>query len=120
MAQNYLSTNDEQPYEFTLHARLRMAQWNLCESEVLYAIRYGEKFHRHGIIFHFVREKDVPKNNHRLMARLEGTTVLTSGATRTVITVYRNRNAISKIKRKVRYNNKGVFINWLEVTDGKL
>lgn len=120
MAKNYLSMDDEQPYEFTLHARLRMAQWNLRESEVLYAIRYGQKFHRHGIIFHFVREKDVPQNNHKLMARLQGTTVLTSATTRTVITVYRNQKAMSKIKRKVRYNNKGAFNNWREDYDGQL
>lgn len=120
MVQNYLLTNDEQPYEFTLHARLRMAQWNLRESEVLYAIRYGEKFHRHGILFHFLREKDVAKKDPRLMSRLEGVTVLTSARSRTVITVYRNRKAINRIKRKVRYNNKGYNDRWWEDYDGQL
>ncbi len=104
MAYSYPVIYNEQPYEFTVHAQLRMAQWNLRESDILCVIRYGQKYHRHGILFHFMGKKDIPQNAAKDLARLEGTTVLTADS-RTIITVYRNRNALKVIKGKVAYHD---------------
>lgn len=115
MVANCVLSDDEQVYEFTLHARLRMAQWNLQESDVYYAMRYGQSLRRHGIVFHFVRGKDIAQEKNGQYSRLEGTTVLSNPVTGIVITVYRNRKALPRIKRKVRYNNRGnIPVKYLE------
>lgn len=105
MATNFLTAGNERGYHFTVHARLRMAQWNLRESDVYHALNYGQQLRRHGIVFYFLRAKDVAGERDSRLARLEGTTVLTDPDSRTVITVYRNRRALHKIKCKVRFNN---------------
>lgn len=103
MAPIYPVVYEEQPYVFSAHAQIRMTQWNLTKADVLYVIQNGQKFHRHGILFFFLGKKDFPKNDARELARLEGTTVLLNPGSRIVITAYRNRQALHKIKGKVDY-----------------
>lgn len=106
-------------YEFTHHALVRMAQRNLSRSDVLYAIKNGVSLHRDGLLFYFLGQRDLPKGAPHWSHRLEGTTVLLDPWTLTIITVYRNRKALRKIKRKPTYrvnNNHHGHLSYGEAT----
>ena len=64
---------------------------------------YGQKLHRTGIVFFFLGQKDIPDVMHMVLDHLEGTTILFNPSTAEVITVYRNRNGLRGIKRKVKH-----------------
>jgi hypothetical protein len=91
------------------HAITRMAQRCLSADEIEYIICYGQRHHAAGIIHCFLGKKNIPAADQKTdrFRRLEGATVLLDaqegGA---VITVYRNKSAWKKIRRKAKYNLK--------------
>ena len=88
------------------HARIRCAQRNI-DGEILELVRrYGRKIHRTGVIFYFLGRRDLPEEMWRedRYARLEGTTLLMS-LEGELVTVYRNRFACRKIRKKAKYRN---------------
>ena len=94
---------------FSEHALCRMAQRNVSPADVKYVLQHGRRYKRAGAIHCFLGKKDIPEDDARddAIARLEGTTVLVTptwekGSVE-VITVYRNRSAPRKIRRKVKY-----------------
>lgn len=90
-------------FDVTQHANQRMAQRNISPSEIEFVITYGEHRHTAGAIFFHLRKKDIPLElrHYSAISRLEGTTVVTSSDTSTVITVYRNRtNGLRQVKHK--------------------
>jgi hypothetical protein len=67
-------------------------------------LRFGTQVHRTGVIFFFLRKRDIPiadRSNSRYAAK-EGTVVLLTGDAE-VITVYRNRSAYQGIRKKLKY-----------------
>ena len=94
---------------FSAHALLRMAQRNLSPADVEYVLRHGRRYRRAGVVHYFLGKKDIPKDDARddAIARLEGTTVLVSpmgkGGAVEIITAYRNRSALRRIRRKAKY-----------------
>lgn len=97
-------TTTEGSYVFTGHALTRMAQRNLTEADVVFAMRHGQRCHRDGIVFFFLGKRDLPKDAPSWSQRLEGTTVLLDPWALTIITVYRNRKALRHIKPRAKYN----------------
>lgn len=91
------------------HAKKRMQQRCLSVRDVAYVVEYGQRHRCAGVIHCFLGRKDIPDLDHRhdTIRRLEGTTVLleTSEA-RLVTTVYRNKSALRRIRRKAKYNRK--------------
>lgn len=85
-------------YEISDHAAVRMAQRNLKQSDLETVVKYGQKIRKTGAVFYFLGERNLPKKEENKMARLIGTTVIIAGET--VVTVYRNKDAVSRIKRK--------------------
>lgn len=83
------------------HARQRGAQSNLCAHDVELVRKYGVLEHRTGVRFYFVRSRDVKR--YRLaeprLLRLQGVVMIVSNDD-TVITFYRNREALKAIRRK--------------------
>ncbi len=87
------------------HAMLRMAQWNLSLDDVRFVLDHGQRLHRAGAIFVYLRAKDIPRSERRQshFARLEGATVVVSPNKPIIITVYRRRDGgLQNIKRKPR------------------
>ena len=80
------------------HAKLRLAQRNLNEEDLAFILRYGQEIHRTGASFFFLGERDIPDKFVRRQSRLVGSTVVVDE--RGIVTVYRNKHAIKKIKRK--------------------
>lgn len=89
-------------YRLSQHARQRMAQRNLSRKDVGLVIRFGRKLYRAGAAFFFLGRRDVPKGREREFERLIGTTVV--AAEDEIVTTYRNDRAISRIKRKLKWD----------------
>lgn len=86
---------------FSRHATRRMAQRNLTVEDVSLVLQLGHVEYRTGVEFYFLRSRDVPEGMERKLERLVGATVIVSNGE--IITAYRNRNAISGIKRKLKH-----------------
>ena len=88
----------------TYHARKRCAQRNIDEHTVEIVKKHGQKLHRTGVIFYFLRRRDIPPELrvHERYRRLEGTTLIVA-EDGVVITAYRNPGALRKIRKKHKY-----------------
>jgi hypothetical protein len=89
-------------YFISPHALLRMAQRNLGPADLAAVLRHGHTEHRAGATFYFLGERDVPEGMERALERLVGTTIVIEGGR--VSTVYRNRRALSRIRRKSKWH----------------
>ena len=91
---------------FSNHALVRMSQNALAQDEIHYVITYGQRLHRAGAVFFYLRKRDIPnwdRLDDRFM-RLAGTAVILTKDGRLVITAWRNRKrGLRHIKRKSRY-----------------
>jgi hypothetical protein len=86
-------------YIISKHAAQRMAQRNLDVGDVALVLQFGRREHCAGAKFFFLGERDLPSGYERKLARLVGSVVVVIKE-KIIATVYRNREAISKIKRK--------------------
>lgn len=92
---------DFQEYVPSDHAEIRMAQRNVSFEDIVFVLDHGRKMHKAGAVFYFLRKCDIPQGWQREFGRLEGTTVVLSRETATIITVYRNRQTgLRRVKRK--------------------
>jgi hypothetical protein len=82
------------------HAEKRMAQRNISFEDIVFVLEHGRKLHKAGAVFFFLRRCDIPGQRWQRCGRLEGTTVVLSRETATIITVYRNRQGLRRVKRK--------------------
>lgn len=91
------------PARLSRHARRRAARRNLVPDAVDYVMTYGRCLYRTGALFYFLARRDLPPADRGASwaARLEGTVVLVA-RDGDVITVYRNRRALSAIRRKMK------------------
>lgn len=87
-------------YILSKHAELRMSQRNLSFEDLLIALQFGQKHHRSNSIFFFLGKNNLPKGAEKNFEKLIGTTVLV--IKNSIVTVYRNRRASSKIRRKAK------------------
>ena len=83
------------------HARHRGAQSNVCERDLELVRLYGVLEHRTGVRFYFVRKQEVERyrSAEPRLAKLHSIVMIVADDD-TVITVYRNRNALKDIRRK--------------------
>jgi len=81
----------------------RAAQRNLSPTEIAFVLQHGRILYRTGIQFYFLGWRDIPKTLRQdpNIARLEGLTVLL-GHDGTLVTAYKNRQAIRTIRRKAK------------------
>ena len=93
---------------FTEHALLRMAQRNLSINDVEYTLKNGRECRRGGAIHYTLRGKDIPKQDRSSneLRRLEGMTILIAPNDNQIITVYRNKDAYTDIRKKTKCNKK--------------
>jgi hypothetical protein len=94
---------------YSNHSLIRMAQRSISDADVEYVLQHGEKYHRAGAVHYFLGKRQILGADQKRdsVTRLEGTTVLLAtdpGAADSVITVYRNRLAPRKIRRKTKYD----------------
>ena len=92
---------------YNKHLSDRMQQRAIKQSTIDYVLHFGTEFHKTGVLFYFLRDRDLPQGdrNRPQLSRLVGTTVVVSAIDHSVITVYKDRqNGLKDIKRKVKYN----------------
>jgi hypothetical protein len=75
-----------------------MAQRNSDPEAIEITLAYGRRVYRSGAEFFFLGARDLPDELRRTHSRLIGTTVVVAGGE--LSTVYRNRRALTSIKRK--------------------
>jgi hypothetical protein len=77
-----------------------MAQRNVAADDLYPVIRFGRVTYVAGAEFYFLGKRDLPPNLQLELEHLVGVTVLVRNGH--VLTVYRNRHAPSKIRRKLK------------------
>lgn len=93
--------SDYQEYVPSDHAGKRMAQRNISLEDIDFVLDHGQRLHKAGAVFFFLGKSDIPRKWQRRFERLEGTTLVMSTETSTLITVYRNRQkGLRHVKRK--------------------
>jgi hypothetical protein len=97
---------DTLTYNFTNHACSRMYNRIVNRNDILLCLKFGEVFYKTGIKFHVITKKII--NKYHLSYELDGLCVLVSHNNR-VITTYKNKEAISQIKRLSKNNKKKVI-----------
>lgn len=80
----------------TYHALSRSSARNIKLSDIELCLHFGEKIHKTKIKFYFMSKKTLKNNNIDFC--IEGLCVLVSNDN-TVITAYKNKDAISNIKK---------------------
>jgi len=95
----------QEAVELSNHAVTRMAQRNLSAEDVEYVLRFGCRVRSGGALHCFLRHDDIPKADRKRAQRLEGTTVLMDRSGQSIITVYRNRQGLKEIRRKVKWES---------------
>jgi len=83
-----------------------MAQRGIREEEVIFAYQHGRRLHIAGRIFIFLGKRDIPRKyrNSPQATRCEGLVLLVDFLTEsTIITVYRNKRALKRLRRKPKY-----------------
>lgn len=86
---------------FTVHSSDRMSNRKISGVDIQTCINYGAKIHRTGIRFYVLLSKQIAK--YGLPRKLEGLCVLISPDNK-VITTYKNKDAISYIKKLSKEN----------------
>ncbi|MFU8861974.1 MAG: DUF4258 domain-containing protein [Cyclonatronaceae bacterium] len=86
----------------TTHAARRCDQRGINRADINIVLQFGVLIHRQGLCFYVLRNKDIPAtvNAHR-RGRIKNLVVVTPiDDPDTIITVYRNADAVKHIKRK--------------------
>jgi len=88
---------------FTSHALRRINQRRISDEMIELALKYGCVLYNGGAKFIFVRKKDIPEDMPRSIAeRVEGIVIVMNPIDGTILTVYKNKNALKEIKRKLK------------------
>ena len=88
--------------KITDHAEVRMAQRGITEQDIETVMQYGHCLRRTGVTFYFMRRKDIRLLSRSKQTLLHGLTAVIS-RNGTLMTVYKNVEALSKIKKKHKY-----------------
>ena len=85
----------------TQHAHQRMSQRNVLERDIDIVLRFARHLRRAGADFYVLTKNSLPAHMNRQYARLIGT-VLVFNDMGNLATTYRNKKALSSIKKKPR------------------
>ena|SRR6476659_3992967 len=90
---------------FSSHAGARASQRHFNRMEVDYVLAHGRMVRRTGIRFYFLGARDVPACDRKLdwVQRLIASTVLVASDGSDVITLYKNGESLTSIRRKSKY-----------------
>jgi len=90
------------------HARQQQARRNLSDADVQFVLEYGQRRFSAGAMHVFLGGRDLPKQRaiYQRFRHLEGTVLVVrvTNAELVLITVYRNRQTLKKIRAKHRYD----------------
>lgn len=92
------------------HAMHRQARRNLSDADIEFVLDYGQQMRCAGALHVFLGKRDIPadKETQRRFGHLEGTVLVLSdtAAGLLLITAYRNREAMKRIRSKAKYDRR--------------
>lgn len=95
-----LNNKNNNTFDFSFHSQYRLNQRNIKKSDIQFALKNAKKIYKGNACFFFIRRKDLIKvQDQKQRDRLNGLVVVMS-KDNVIITVYKNTNALSMIKRK--------------------
>jgi hypothetical protein len=100
--------NINQIFIHSEHSRSRAAQRGIRNPWIEKVIIEGQLIYKQGLKFHFMTEKELRFQAPSMQDKLKNLVVVMAGDDNTVITCYKNGDAIGNIKRKskrLRKNN---------------
>ena len=86
------------------HALARVAQRNFHKDEISFILRFGQRIYNGGALFVFLGKHNLPTEclKEDKYAKLEGSTLVISGDGTCLITIYKNKKGLKKIKKKLK------------------
>lgn len=92
-----------QDLEITAHGSQRLSQRNLSRQDIEFTLKYGRIEHCAGATVYFLGYRDIPNEyrNLKRFNRLQGTVLIISKKEPILITAYRNRKGLRKLKKRV-------------------
>ena len=92
--------------EITAHAELRISQRGIQEDDLSLLLEYGTRVNNGGAVFVFMRKRDIPRDlSGSKQRKLEGLTAILDSDSLDLISTYKNKRALSEIRRKYKYDN---------------
>lgn len=91
----------------TAHASQRLSQRNLSQQDIEFTLKHGRIEHCAGATVYFLGYRDIPDEyrNLKRFNRLQGTVLIISNNAPVLITAYRNRKGLRKLKKKGHITN---------------
>ena len=106
----FLLSDYYEEYVPSFHAKKRMAQRNVSSEDIDFVLDHGQRLYKAGAIFCFLGKCNIPKKWRRRFERLEGTMLVLSNESDTLITVYRNRQkGLRQVKRKANRSSRRCY-----------
>lgn len=87
-------------FQHTKHSLFRSDQRGISKSKISLTLEYGTTFFKQGFIYYVLGEKNIPQSMNRDKSHLKNTVVIVSGDSNQVITCYRSKSPLKKIKHK--------------------
>ena len=89
------------------HAEIRSQQRGICEEQLEIVLDYGTRIYNGGALFCFMSAKDVPGHlSGNVKEHVQGITLIINPGTEDIVTVYKNKQALKAIKRKMKYQRR--------------
>ena len=93
-------------FTITEHAQIRQQNRGVADEHISMVLRYGTEINAAGAIFYFMGNNSIPDNiPSSLKERLAGITIVCHRETGDVLTVYKNKEGLKLLRKKVKYNN---------------
>ena len=89
-----------QKFNHTNHSTKRASQLGINDNVISTIIKDGDTIHKQGLRFQYVQRDQLDYYKTDFRDRLENVVVVLAGDSDTVITCYKNRDAVKKIRRK--------------------
>lgn len=93
---------DDNYYQYCPHSTTRASQRGITDKAINLLLKYGSVIRKQGLLFHYITKQELkyiaPKYRNKLK-----NLVAIMAKDRTIITCYKNENAIKKIKRKSKF-----------------
>jgi hypothetical protein len=93
---------------FNHHETYRRSTRNFSEADIHYVLLYGRKLYNAGVVMYFLGRRDIPEDHLRdqRTAQLVGAAVLIDAKSGAILTVYRNKLAHRKHRKKTKYRHR--------------
>ena len=90
---------------YSHHASVRMQQRGINNNIVQTALSYSIKIYKQGLVFHVIKKNNIPFHvSSKIKDQLKNLIIIT-GHDKTIITCYKNKNGLKKIKKKTKYKS---------------